>query len=87
MSKTTTIARMRRSGGLVRIKPDGTEEALDAPPLAPPSAAEIEAAARRDHENPPLTAAHYSNESTPHSYSNATRVILTRTVSCAKMDG
>ena len=55
MSKSTTIAKMRRSGGLVRIKPDGTEEALDTPPLAPLSAAEIEAAAARDHENPPLT--------------------------------
>ena len=55
MNKSTTIARMRGNGGLVRIKPDGTEEALDTPPLAPLSAAEIEAAAVRDHENPPLT--------------------------------
>jgi putative transcriptional regulator len=46
---------MRRNGGLVRVKPDGTEEALDTPPLAPMSAAEIEAAAARDHENPQLT--------------------------------
>jgi putative transcriptional regulator len=45
---------MRRNGGLVRVKPDGTEEALDTQPLAPMSA-EIEAAAARDHENPPLT--------------------------------
>ena len=57
MSKTTTIAKMRRNGGLVRIKADGTEEALDAPPPTSRSAAEIDAAARRDHENPPLTAA------------------------------
>jgi putative transcriptional regulator len=55
MSKTTTIARMRRNGKLVRVKPDGTEEALDTAPLAPMTAAEIEAAAARDHENPPLT--------------------------------
>ena len=55
MSKTSTIVRMRRSGGLVRVKTDGTEEALDTPPLAPMSAAEIEAAAARDHENPQLT--------------------------------
>ena len=55
MSKSTTIARMRRNGGLVRIKSDGTEEALDTPPLVPLSAAEIEAAAARDRENPPLT--------------------------------
>jgi putative transcriptional regulator len=46
---------MRRNGGLARIKPDGTEEALDTPPLSPLSAAEIEDAAARDHENPPLT--------------------------------
>ena len=55
MSKSTTIVRMRRNGGLVRVKADGTEEALDIPPLAPVSEAEIEAAAARDHENPPLT--------------------------------
>jgi len=47
---------MRRNGGLVRVKPDGAEEALEAPPVAPRSAAEIEAAAR-DPENPPLTQA------------------------------
>jgi len=55
MRKSTTIAKMRRNGGLVRIKSDGTEEALDTPALAPLSAAEIEAAAVRDHDNPPLT--------------------------------
>jgi putative transcriptional regulator len=46
---------MRRNGRLVRVKPDGTEEALNIPPLAPLSAAEIEDAAARDRENPPLT--------------------------------
>ena len=56
MSKTFTIARMRRDGRLVRVKPDGAEEALDTPPLARRSAAEIEAAAARDRENRPLTA-------------------------------
>jgi hypothetical protein len=55
MSKSTTIAKMRRNGRLVRVKPDGTEEALDTPPLAPMTAAEIEAVAASDHENPPLT--------------------------------
>jgi putative transcriptional regulator len=55
MSKSTTIAKMRRNGGLFRIKPDSAEEALDPPPLAPLSAADIEAGAARDHENPPLT--------------------------------
>ena len=55
MSKSTTIAKTRRNGRLVRIKPCGAEEALDTPPLAPMTAAEIETAAARDHENPPLT--------------------------------
>jgi putative transcriptional regulator len=54
MSRNTTIVKMRRKGGLVRIKPDGTEEPLDIPTLAPLSPAEIEAAAR-DPENLPLT--------------------------------
>jgi len=55
MNKTTTIAKMRRNGRLVRVKRDGTEEALDTPPLASLSAAEIEARAARDPENPPFT--------------------------------
>ena len=55
MSNTSTIARMRRNGRLVRIKPDRTEEPMQIPPFAPRSAAEIEAAAVRDPENPPLT--------------------------------
>ncbi|MGA8555977.1 MAG: helix-turn-helix domain-containing protein [Candidatus Acidiferrales bacterium] len=55
MSKNTTIAKMRHNGELVRIKPDGTEEVLTTPPLAPLTPAEIEAAASRDSENPPLT--------------------------------
>jgi putative transcriptional regulator len=55
MSKTSTIARMRRNGRLVRVEPDGAEEALSTPSLAPMSAAEIETAAARDRENPPLT--------------------------------
>ena len=55
MSKTSTIVRMHRNGGLVRVKPDGTQEALETPSLAPRSAEEIEAAAVRDPENPPLT--------------------------------
>jgi putative transcriptional regulator len=48
---------MRRNGRLVRVKPGGAEEALATPPLVPMSAGEIEAAAARDHENPPLTEA------------------------------
>ena len=57
MSKTSTIVRMRRKGGLVRVKADGTEEALETPFLAPRSAAEIEAGAVGDADNPPLTKA------------------------------
>ena len=57
MKKTNIIARMQFNGRLVRVKPDGTEEALDTPALTSRSAAEIEAAAARDPENPPLTEA------------------------------
>lgn len=57
MSKTSTTARMRRNGRLVRVKPDGTEESLETPALAPMSASEIEAGAARDSETPPLTEA------------------------------
>jgi putative transcriptional regulator len=46
---------MRRNGRLVRVKPGGAEEALDTPSPGPVSAAEIETAAARDPENPPLT--------------------------------
>jgi putative transcriptional regulator len=46
---------MRRNGRLVRVKPHGAEEALDAPSLAPMSPAQVETAAARDRENPPLT--------------------------------
>ena len=55
MSKTSTIARMRRNGRLFRVKSDGSEELIDTPRLDRRSAAEIEVAAARDRENPPLT--------------------------------
>src|SRR5437016_12386875 len=55
MSKTTTIARMRRDGVLVRIKPDGTEEGLPVEPLAPMKEAEVAAAAARDPDARPFT--------------------------------
>ena len=55
MSKTSTIARMRHNGKLVRVKPDGAEELLDKQSVAARSDAEIETAARRDRENPPVT--------------------------------
>jgi len=48
---------MHRSGRLVRVKPDGTEEVLEPLALTPRRAAEIEAGAIRDRENPPLTEA------------------------------
>jgi putative transcriptional regulator len=55
MSKTTTIARMRRDGVLVRMKPDGTEEAMVVEPLAPMTEAEVEAAAWGDPDVRPFT--------------------------------
>jgi putative transcriptional regulator len=55
MSKTTTIARMRRDGVLVRVKPDGTEEAMPIPPPTPMSEEEIEAAAWADPDARPFT--------------------------------
>lgn len=57
MSKTTTIARMRRDGVLVRIniKPDGTEEVMEIPPPTPMTPEEIEAAAWADPDARPFT--------------------------------
>ena len=55
LSRTTTIARMRRDGVLVRVKPDGTEEVMPVEPLAPLTEAEVEAAAWRDPDAPPFT--------------------------------
>ena len=60
MSKTSTFARMRRDGSLVRINPDGTEEALPVEPLAPMSAAAIETVAARDRDAPPLMEADFA---------------------------
>ena len=45
MSRTSTFARMRRDGTLIRVNPDGSGEALPVEPPAPMSAADIEAAA------------------------------------------
>ena len=55
MSKITTIARMRRDGVLVRIKPDGTEEVMPVEPLATMTPEEVEAAAWRDPDARPFT--------------------------------
>ena len=57
MSKTTTIARMHSDGSLVRVNPEGTEEALPVEPLAPMSAADVEAASTCDPDAPPLAEA------------------------------
>jgi putative transcriptional regulator len=55
MSKTTTFARMRRDGVLVRIKPDGSEEVVSIEPLASMTAEEVEAAAAADPDARPFT--------------------------------
>jgi putative transcriptional regulator len=57
MNRKTTIVKARRNGKVVRIKPDGTEEALDTPRLARWSAGKIDGGAARDRGNPPLTRA------------------------------
>ncbi len=54
---TTTTARIRKSDGkLVRVHADGQEEMLKRRPMRPMTDKEIEAAARSDPDNPPLTA-------------------------------
>jgi len=55
MRKTFTTARMQDNGKLMKRKPDGTEEVLPVTPVAPMSEADIEVAAERDPDNPPLT--------------------------------
>ena len=57
MSKTPTFARTRRDGSLVRMNPDGSEDPLPVEPLAPMSAADVEAAAVGDPDAQPLTEA------------------------------
>jgi putative transcriptional regulator len=61
MSKTTTIARMRRDGTLVRVKPDGTEEALPIPPPTPMTPEEVGVAAARDPAARPFTPEELAN--------------------------
>ena len=56
MSKTTTIARMRRDGVLVRVNPDGSEEPMPIKPPQPMTREEVEQAARRSRQ-PAFTAA------------------------------
>jgi DNA-binding transcriptional regulator YiaG/superfamily II DNA or RNA helicase len=55
MSKTDFTVRTRPDGKLVRRLPDGTEEVLDVAAPAQKTAAEVEAGARDDSDNPPLT--------------------------------
>jgi len=53
---TTTTARIRkRDGKLVRVHADGRETELRKRPIRPMTEEEIEAAARSDPDNPPLT--------------------------------
>jgi putative transcriptional regulator len=61
MSKTTTIARMRRDGTLVRVKPDGTEETLPIPMPTPMTPEEVDAAAARDPDARPFTPEELAN--------------------------
>ena len=56
MNETTTIARMRRDGVLVRVKRDGSEEVMPVTPLAPMTPEEVEAAAATDPDARPFTA-------------------------------
>lgn len=55
MSKTDTIARMRRDGTVVEVMPDGTERAFPDTPLRPMTEAEIAAAAAADPDARPIT--------------------------------
>jgi putative transcriptional regulator len=55
MSKTSTIARMRRDGAVVEVLPDGSERLLPDTPMRPMSEAEIHAAAINDPDAQPLT--------------------------------
>ena len=55
MSKTTTIARMRRDGVLVRVKSDGTEELIPIPPPTPMTPEEVETSAAADPDARPFT--------------------------------
>ncbi len=71
MSKTTTIARVRRDGVLVRMNPDGTEQAMPVEPLAPMAPEEVEAAALNDPDARPLT---------PEDFARMRRVPRTKTL-------
>lgn len=55
MNENTTFTIMDDKGNLQRVKEDGTLEAVTVLPLVPMSDEAIEAAAKSDKENPPLT--------------------------------
>lgn len=56
MSKTTTIARIRPDGRVVKIAKDGSETAIPKMPIRPMTAIEVEAAAAADPDARPMTA-------------------------------
>jgi len=55
MSRTSTIAKMRPDGTLVKVLDDGTEQPLPATPLRPMTEAERHAAAIADPDARPMT--------------------------------
>jgi putative transcriptional regulator len=55
MSKTTTIAKIRADGTVVKVLEDGNEQPLPATPMRPMTEAEIHAAATADPDARPMT--------------------------------
>ena len=55
MSKTTTIARIRPDGTVVKVAKDGSEAVLPKMPLRPMTPAEVKAAAAADPDARPMT--------------------------------
>jgi len=55
MSKTTTIARIRPDGTVVKVAKDGSEAVFPKMPLRPMTSAEVKAAAAADPDARPMT--------------------------------
>jgi putative transcriptional regulator len=55
MSKTDTIARMRRDGTVVEVLPDGTERPIPDTPMRPMTDEEVHAAALEDPDARPMS--------------------------------
>jgi putative transcriptional regulator len=55
MSKTDTIARMRRDGTVVEVLPDGTERPIPDTPMRPMTDEEVHAAALKDPDARPMS--------------------------------